>query len=80
MPVVTVIRVAQLLLITTVRCDIAIFSVTAIVWSGRWHLIEPECRSSGPREAQLLRLIATNAQQEREGVDGLSKTVAESVH
>ncbi len=79
MPVVTISCVAQILRIATVRCDIAIFSVTAIVWSERRQSIEPECSFVRPREAQLLRLIAIRAQQEREGVDGLPKTVAESV-
>jgi hypothetical protein len=66
MPFVTINRLAQILRVATVRCDIAIVLVAAIVWSERRRSIEPDFMFGGPREAQLLRLIATWAQQERE--------------
>jgi hypothetical protein len=56
---VTIDRLVQILRIATVRCDIAIVLVAAIVWSEQRRSIEPDFMFGGPREAQLLRLIAT---------------------
>ncbi len=58
-PFITIDRLVQILRIATVRCDIAIVLVAAIVWSERRRSIEPDFMFGGPREAQLLRLIAT---------------------
>ena len=58
-PFVTIDRLVQIFWIATVRCDIAIVLVAAIVWSERRRSIEPDFMFGGPREAQLLRLIAT---------------------
>lgn len=63
---VTIDRLAQILQVMIVCCDIAIILVAAIVWSEEQRSIEPDFMSGRPREAQLLRLIATCAQQERE--------------